>query len=136
MVIGCTNCPWDVDSAVLRRFPKRIYIPLPDPITRKALLIKLLDKAGKYKLSAAEFKNLIKRTQGFSGSDIASIASDASFGPIRSLGSMEAIRSVDAQSIRPISAKDFDSAISQATKSVSTELLKKYDEWKRQQGAS
>jgi vacuolar protein-sorting-associated protein 4 len=24
-----TNCPWDIDSAFLRRFQKRIYIPLP-----------------------------------------------------------------------------------------------------------
>jgi vacuolar protein-sorting-associated protein 4 len=24
-----TNCPWDIDSAFLRRFHKRIYVPLP-----------------------------------------------------------------------------------------------------------
>jgi len=51
LVIAATNCPWDIDSAVLRRFPRRIYVPLPDPTTRKALLKKLLEKAGENKLS-------------------------------------------------------------------------------------
>lgn len=29
-IIGATNCPWDIDSAFLRRFHRKIYIPLPD----------------------------------------------------------------------------------------------------------
>ena len=29
-LLCATNCPWEIDSAFLRRFQKRIYIPLPD----------------------------------------------------------------------------------------------------------
>ena len=28
-LLCATNCPWELDSAFIRRFQKRIYIPLP-----------------------------------------------------------------------------------------------------------
>jgi ATP-dependent 26S proteasome regulatory subunit len=136
LVIAATNCPWDIDSAVLRRFPRRIYIPLPESTTRKALLKKLLEKAGESDLTKDDIKVIVKRLSGFSGSDIASIASEASFGPIRSLGGIDAIQACKSSDIRPIQRQDFDVAIDQATKSVSKSLLKQYDEWKQDQAAS
>mmetsp|Transcript_8594 Transcript_8594/g.18530 ORF Transcript_8594/g.18530 Transcript_8594/m.18530 type:complete len:620 (+) Transcript_8594:119-1978(+) len=136
LVIAATNCPWDIDSAVLRRFPRRIYIPLPDSTTRKALLKNLLGKAEDTDLSKEDIKTVVKRLDGFSGSDISSIASEASFGPIRSLGGMDAIQAAKSSDIRPIQRQDFDKAIDQATKSVSKSLLKQYDQWKEDQAAS
>lgn len=38
IVLGATNFPWDIDEALRRRLEKRIYIPLPDPTGRLALL--------------------------------------------------------------------------------------------------
>jgi vacuolar protein-sorting-associated protein 4 len=38
LVLGATNIPWGLDSAIRRRFEKRIYIPLPDMDGRLALL--------------------------------------------------------------------------------------------------
>jgi vacuolar protein-sorting-associated protein 4 len=29
-IIAATNLPWSIDSAILRRFEKKVYIPLPD----------------------------------------------------------------------------------------------------------
>ncbi len=136
LVIAATNCPWDIDSAVLRRFPRRIYVPLPDQTTRKALLENLLEKAEDTDMSKSDIKAVVKRLGGFSGSDIASIASEASFGPIRSLGGIDAIQAASSSDIRPIQRQDFDNAIDQATKSVSKTLLKQYDQWKQEQAAS
>lgn len=135
LLIACTNCPWDLDAAVLRRFPRRILIDLPDVDTRKALVQHLLEKAGRHSLTSNQIKSLVRRLDGYSGSDISSIASEASFGPLRSLGSLQAIQTANANTIRPISYPDFEVAIDQSTKSTSQELLDKYDQWKRDQSA-
>ncbi len=29
-LIAATNCPWDIDPAMMRRLPIRIYVPLPN----------------------------------------------------------------------------------------------------------
>lgn len=34
LVLGATNVPWEIDSAMRRRFEKRIYIPLPSAYAR------------------------------------------------------------------------------------------------------
>ena len=44
LVLGATNLPWAIDSAVRRRFEKRVYIPLPDIKGRLAMLRKVIEK--------------------------------------------------------------------------------------------
>lgn len=44
MVLGATNLPWELDPAIIRRFPKRIYIPLPDETSREYLIRNSLRK--------------------------------------------------------------------------------------------
>ena len=136
LVIGCTNCPWDLDDAVMRRFQRRIYIPLPDSETRRTLLQNMLKKAANdHSITSGQVSQLVKLTEGYSCSDISSIAQEAAFGPLRSLGGMEAIRDASSHDVRPISFNDFKDAIAKTKRSVTPGLLAKYDEWEREQMA-
>ena len=135
LIVGCTNTPWDIDDAVMRRFQRRIYIPLPDAEARGALLRNMLKKASSDHSikTSAQISQLIKLTEGYSCSDIAAVAQEAAFGPLRSLGGMEDIRDARTQDVRPIDLNDFEDAISKSKKSVTSGLLAKYDAWEKEQ---
>jgi SpoVK/Ycf46/Vps4 family AAA+-type ATPase len=139
LLIGCTNCPWDIDDAVMRRFSRRIYVPLPDRDARKSLWKKLLVKAGMkdggVDIAPKDVERLIKISEDFSCSDISSIANEAAFGPLREFG-IETIKDVKAEDIRPIKMKDFESAIESTKKSVSSGLLQRYKKWEADQAST
>ena len=79
-----TNCPWELDTAFLRRFEKRIFISLPGRPARQELIkIHLGDVL--VDLSINEWERLLDMTEGYSGSDIATCVSDALLEPIRGL---------------------------------------------------
>jgi len=97
--LGATNLPWVLDPAVRRRFEKRIYIPLPDLIARKALFEKQLSKTPT-NLLPEDIEYLTTRTEGYhylpsllaysnafcnrySGADINILIRDACYEPLR-----------------------------------------------------
>lgn len=82
LVLGATNTPWDLDSAIRRRFEKRIYIPLPDASARARLLTLHLGDTPN-SLTAEDIKAIADRTEGFSGADISILTRDALFEPVR-----------------------------------------------------
>lgn len=63
LVLGATNIPWALDSAVRRRFEKRIYIPLPDHAARVALMRKQLSKTPN-NLKDDDIIYIAERTEG------------------------------------------------------------------------
>lgn len=82
LVLGATNIPWQLDSAIRRRFEKRIYIPLPDAHAR-ARMFELNVGTTPCQLIPKDFKYLAEQTEGFSGSDITVVVRDALMEPVR-----------------------------------------------------
>lgn len=80
--MGATNIPWVLDAAIRRRFEKRIYIPLPEEHARTNIF-KLNVGDTPHLLTEENFKELGKRTNGYSGADIALVVRDALMQPVR-----------------------------------------------------
>jgi len=76
-VIGATNRPDQIDSAILRpgRLDQLIYIPLPDEVSRLSILTATLKKSPVSKNVSLSY--LAKHTHGFSGADLAEICQRA-----------------------------------------------------------
>jgi transitional endoplasmic reticulum ATPase len=76
-VIGATNRPDQIDSALLRpgRLDQLIYIPLPDENSRQAVLKASLRKSPL--APDVDLKFLAKSTNGFSGADLTEICQRA-----------------------------------------------------------
>ncbi|KAG7653528.1 P-loop containing nucleoside triphosphate hydrolase [Arabidopsis suecica] len=82
LVLAATNTPYALDQAIRRRFDKRIYIPLPDVKARQHMFkVHLGDTP--HNLNEADFEYLARRTEGFSGSDVAVCVKDVLFEPVR-----------------------------------------------------
>ncbi|XP_067927897.1 vacuolar protein sorting-associated protein 4A-like [Watersipora subatra] len=97
LVLGATNIPWVLDSAIRRRFEKRIYIPLPEAPAR-ADMFKLAIGDTANELTASNFQELGRLTEGFSGADINILVRDAMMQPVRKVQTATHFRRVSGQS--------------------------------------
>uniref|UniRef100_A0A0K8TSC7 vesicle-fusing ATPase n=1 Tax=Tabanus bromius TaxID=304241 RepID=A0A0K8TSC7_TABBR len=82
LVLGATNIPWVLDSAIRRRFEKRIYIPLPE-LHARVIMFKLSLGNTPHCLTEQDLKELAGKTEGYSGADISILVRDALMQPIR-----------------------------------------------------
>eukprot|EP01084_Bolivina_argentea_P263017 445030_1 len=72
------------DPTILRRFAKRIYIPLPDKKSRKHMF-KIHVGITPNSLTDQDFAIIAQKTDGFSGSDISATVQRALMGPVNSI---------------------------------------------------
>ena len=96
LVLGATNIPWQLDSAIRRRFERRIYIPLPDGDARLEMF-KLNIGDTPTTLTSADYHTLANITEGYSGHDVAVVVKDALMQPIRKIQSATHFKQVGTQ---------------------------------------
>lgn len=116
LVVGATNFPDRIDTAILRsgRMDKRIYVSPPDSNARKQLFQMYL--AGRPLEGEIEYDELSKRTENFVSSDIELIVD-------------EAARKVVEQD-EPISQKVIEGVIERFKPSISPDEIKYFEQFK------
>jgi vacuolar protein-sorting-associated protein 4 len=82
LVLGATNIPWGLDDALLRRMERRVYIPLPDEKGREQMF-KLHLGSTPHTMTDRDFAHLAAQSEGYSGSDLKTVARDAIMEPVR-----------------------------------------------------
>jgi len=125
MFMGATNCPWQLDPAVLRpgRFDEKVYIPLPDVAARRKMLDIYLGKRPVD--DAMDFNSLADKLDGYSGADIKYICDRAATVPF--------LQSVATGEEGEINLKILEDVLLDTPRSVTRETLAKFEHWSASQ---
>jgi len=125
-VIGATNKPWDLDWPFIRRFQKRILVPLPDYQARLHMFklytthLTLSPDMDLYELG--------RLSEGFSGSDIRDTVQSAHLMVIGEFFESGKADDKEAQP-RPMCMDDFREILETRKPSVSLDMVASYSKW-------
>ena len=125
-VIGATNKPWDLDWAFIRRFQKRILVPLADHATRLSML--KLYSSNLQIDTDVDLQELARLSEGFSGSDIRDVCQSAQLSLIGEF--FESGKAMDKEAKpRSLTMADFRQILEERKPSVSLDMLSNYNRW-------
>ena len=128
-VIGATNKPWSLESGFLRRFQKRIYVTLPDMISRKDLFKQYVAKLKND--SSLKIDDLAKMSESYSASDIKDICQSAQLKVVNELFE-KGDPSNESEIPRAINLSDFKDMLKVRKPSVSSDMVRAYMRWSEQ----
>lgn len=136
LILGATNRPFDLDDAVIRRLPRRIYVDLPDAENRLKILRIFLAQEN---LSPDfEFEKLASATEGYSGSDLKNLCIAAAYRPVQELLEKEKKESTNGvpQVLRRLNLDDFIQSKAQVGPSVAYDAtsMNELRKWNEQYG--
>jgi transitional endoplasmic reticulum ATPase len=123
LLMGATNVPWQLDPAILRpgRFDEKVYIPLPDfPARRKMLDIYLGNRPVAADVDLDAFAG---RLEGYSGADIRYLCDRAAVVPF--------LQSVASGEDGEINAAVLADVLSDTPRSVTQDMLNRFEDWSR-----
>lgn len=108
-VLGATNHPWDVDSALRRpgRFDRMLLVLPPDLVARHAILHSHLRERP---VAGIDLGKVAQRTEGFSGADLAHLCDTAAESALA-----DALRTGE---VRPIGMADIERALAEVRPST------------------
>ncbi|KAL1192602.1 Katanin p60 ATPase-containing subunit A1 [Cardamine amara subsp. amara] len=136
LILGATNRPFDLDDAVIRRLPRRIYVDLPDAENRLKILKIFLTPENLE--SGFHFDKLAKETEGYSGSDLKNLCIAAAYRPVQELLQEEqkGARTEASPGLRSLSLDDFIQSKAKVSPSVAYDAttMNELRKWNEQYG--
>ena len=132
LIIGATNRPFDLDPAVLRRLPKRIYIG-PFSQSERALFLKQTMKTTDSNISDKDYEYIASLTDNYSNSDLKELCKEAACEPIREIKDISKINEIVR--LRDVNYNDFLKAVKAIRGTLTKEVLEKLNEWNKTYGA-
>lgn len=133
-VLATTNNPWTIDNALLRRFEKRILVPLPDKDSRSELFSYYFSKNG-YNFVDEDISIFVKMTENFSGSDVRNLCKEVEMAVVRE--KLELLKRGDKKkSVRQVKSEDVLNALKKIKPCIGQSDYKKYVEWGQKYGAT
>ncbi|XWS54330.1 hypothetical protein CRYUN_Cryun10bG0080700 [Craigia yunnanensis] len=137
LILGATNRPFDLDDAVIRRLPRRIYVDLPDAGNRMKILKIFLTQENLG--PNFSFDELANATEGYSGSDLKNLCIAAAYRPVQELLEEEEEKGGQndaAALLRPLNLDDFIQSKAKVGPSVAYDAtsMNELRKWNEQYG--
>ncbi|CRG98566.1 AAA family ATPase, putative [Plasmodium relictum] len=133
VIIGATNRPDMIDDAALRRFNKRVYIPLPDFQARKEQIRYIISKHthSGFQMTEDELDTVSLKLENWNGSDIYHLCSKCyEYVYDDAVEQYNGIQNIPStSSFRAIKYNDFIKAMTQVNTSYKNVF--DYDEWSK-----
>lgn len=136
LTIAATNVPWLIDKAILSRFEKMIYVPLPDSPARRRIFE--LEIEAKGHRSQIPYDQLVDRTEGYSGREVVQLAKEAVKEMVSRVNpdlvtaverGREAAANYQLRTV-PISQKDWEAAFERVARRTTDADLKRFEAWR------
>ena len=136
LTLAATNTPWDLDTAVLSRFPRRIYVPLPDQEACKEI-IKIQTKG--MDISEISLDRISEKCAEmlYSGRDLSSFCQQAIWTMIHTVNpdiykmaelSFDELKRRSLET-RPLADDDFHEAFMKIRSPITKNMVERYEQW-------
>ena len=131
LIIGATNRPFDLDPAIIRRLPKRVYVG-PFNVEERQGFIKTIITQNKCDIKDEEYKKIAEMCNNYSNSDLKELCREAAYEPLRELN-VKSLKKVGE--LRPIVFDDFVKALRKVKGTLTKKILMELENWNKEFGA-
>ncbi|AEK71927.1 ATPase of the AAA family protein [Thermococcus sp. 4557] len=141
LTLAATNTPWDLDEAVLSRFPRRIYVPLPDEKATKEI-IKINTRG--LDISRLDLDAIAEESvrRLYSGRDLKNLCQEAIWHMIREENrDLHKLAELPFHELRkrslrtrPLEMRDFEEAFKRIKSPLTRKEIERYEKWAEEFG--